>query len=71
MPNKTLPLVTPDGKVKVSPLAVLHRRQIPRRSGTYDVAVPQWLVHWENMDAADATWEDASFIQATFPSFKP
>jgi hypothetical protein len=28
-------------------------------------------VHWENMTEADATWEYAAFIQATFPSFKP
>jgi hypothetical protein len=59
------------GKVKTAPLAVLQRRQIPRNAGGYDVAVPQWLVHWENMATEDATWEDAAFIQATFPAFKP
>jgi hypothetical protein len=71
IPNPKLPLVTSDGKIKMAPKAVLQRRQIPRSAGEYDVAVPQWLVHWENMTEADATWEDAAFIQATFPSFKP
>jgi hypothetical protein len=66
IPNSKLPLVTPDGKVKAAPLAILQRRQIPRNAGDYDVAVPQWLIHWHNM-----TWEDASFIQSTFPEFKP
>ena len=69
--NSKLPLVTPDGKIKIAPLAMLQRRQIPRSNGDYDVAVPQWLIHWENMTADEATWEDAAFIQATFPMFKP
>ena len=71
VPNRSLPLVTAEGKVKVAPLAVLDRRQVPRSAGAYDVAVPQWLVHWENMTPTEATWEDAKFIQATFPEFKP
>nr|XP_051205253.1 uncharacterized protein LOC127319100 [Lolium perenne] len=29
--------------------------------------IPQWLVHWDTMTAEEATWEDASFIQETFP----
>jgi hypothetical protein len=71
VPNPKLPLVTPDGKIKVAPQAVLQRRQIPRRAGNYDVAVPQWLIHWENMSAEEATGEDAAFITATFPHVKP
>lgn len=71
VPNHTLPLVTATGKVKIAPLAVLEHRQIPRSAGEYDVAVPQWLVHWQSMSPDEATWEDAAFIQATFPSFKP
>ena len=62
IPNKYLPLVTPDGKVKVAPLVVLQHRQIPRQAGDYDVAIAQWLVHLENMTEADAIWEDAFFI---------
>jgi hypothetical protein len=70
IPNPKLPLVTPDGRVKIAPLAILQRRQVPRNAGEYDIAVPQWLIHWENMTEADATWEDATFITATFPEFK-
>ena len=71
VPNSSLPLLTTDGKVKTAPIAVLQRRQVPRKAGGYDVAVPQWLVHWENMTQEEATWEDASFITATFPGFNP
>jgi hypothetical protein len=71
VPNPTLALVTDDGKLKVAPLAVLQRRIVPRSDGEYEVAVPQWLIHWEAMTADEATWEDASFIQETFPEFQP
>jgi hypothetical protein len=71
VPNPKLPLLTPDGKVKIAPLAVLQYRQIPRSAGEYDIPVPQWLIHWENLTPAEATWEDAKFIQKTFPSFHP
>jgi hypothetical protein len=71
VPNASLPLVTSEGKVKTAPLAVLQRRQISRSAGEYDIVVPQWLIYWENMSEHEATWEDAKFIQATFPLFKP
>jgi hypothetical protein len=71
VPNPTLPLVTPEGKIKTNPLSILQRRQVPRSAGAYKVAVVQWLIHWENLTEDEATWEDASFIQATFPEFKP
>ena len=71
IPNPKLPLVTAEGKVKIAPLAILQRRQVPRSNGEYDVPVPQWLIHWENMTPEDATWEDVAFVQATFPDFKP
>jgi hypothetical protein len=29
------------------------------------------LVLWDNLPAEEATWEDASFIQTSFPTFKP
>jgi hypothetical protein len=44
VPNKRVPLLTPDSKIKLCPISVLQRRQVPRREGDYDVAVPQWLV---------------------------
>jgi hypothetical protein len=55
LPNPILPLVTKDGKVKNAPLAILQRRIIPRSVGDYDVAIPQWLVHWDTMTAEEAT----------------
>jgi hypothetical protein len=71
VPNPKLPLVTASGKLKLYPSAVLERRQVPRSTGAFDVAVPQWLVHWDSMTADEATWEDAEFISKTFPHFKP
>jgi hypothetical protein len=71
VPSQGLPLVTPEGKVKFHPVAILQRRQVPRSNGEYDVAVPQWLIHWDGMTADEATWEDAEFVMKTFPAFKP
>uniref|UniRef100_A0ACD6AL20 Uncharacterized protein n=1 Tax=Avena sativa TaxID=4498 RepID=A0ACD6AL20_AVESA len=71
IPNRNLPLVTPEGKLKKTPVAILQRRQVPRSIGEYSIAIPQWLIHWEGMTPAEATWEDAAFIQTSFPSFKP
>jgi hypothetical protein len=71
VPNPRLPLLTPSGKLKQLPLSILQRRQVPRSNGEYEVAVPQWLIHWDGMTEEEATWEDAEFMQATFPEFKP
>jgi hypothetical protein len=71
VPNPRLPVLTPEGKIKTAPSRILQRRQIPRSAGDYDIAVDQWLIHWENLEEAEATWEDVKFIQAVFPSFKP
>jgi hypothetical protein len=71
VPNPTLPALTVDGKIKFQPQAILQIRQVPRRSGSYDVAVPQWLIHWEGMTADEATWEDAYEIQSIFPEIHP
>jgi hypothetical protein len=71
VPNPILPMVTDEGKVKIVPIAVLQRRTVPRSSGDYEVAVPQWLIHWDTMTSAEATWEDAEFIQKAYPGFQP
>jgi hypothetical protein len=71
VPNPKLPLVTSEGKIKTTPIAILDRRQIPRSTGEYDVAIPQWLIQWDNLPVEEASWEDAAFIQSAFPSFKP
>jgi hypothetical protein len=70
VPNPSLPMVTPTGKLKYNPLAVLQHRQVPRSAGDYDIAIPQWLIHWDMMTPDEATWEDADFICQTFPQFK-
>jgi hypothetical protein len=71
IPNKQLPLLTDDGKIKSSPVVVLQRRQVLHQEGEYAVVVPQWIIHWDNLLVVEATWEDAYFIQKTFPSFQP
>jgi hypothetical protein len=71
VPNARLPLLTADGKVKFNPVAILQRRQIPRQAGEYAVAIPQLLIHWEGMTPEEATWEDAYYVQSTFPNFQP
>jgi hypothetical protein len=65
VPNPDLPLVDQQGRIKTEPVLVLQTRQVPRNN----LPVVQWLVQWANMPPDDATWEDASFMKATFPSF--
>jgi len=65
VPSSDLPLVTKEGYIKTEPQKVLSTRAIPRG----DVVISQWLVEWLNLPQDKATWEDASFIQATFPTF--
>ena len=65
MPN--LPAVGPEGQIKTEPVAVLQRRMIPRNNEL----VIQCLILWQNLTLADATWEDATYIQSAFPSFEP
>jgi hypothetical protein len=54
-----LPLVTPEGKIKTEPTAVLETRSLPRNG----VLVTQWLVEWENLTPEEATREDANLIK--------
>lgn len=67
VPNPTLPLLNKDGKIMAQPLAILDRHLTPR----HNAPVVQWLIHWLNFSPEDATWEDASFIRKTFPTFHP
>lgn len=57
MPN--LPDIGPEGQLKIEPVAVLQRRVIPRNNEP----VVQWLILWRNLTPAEATWEDASYVQ--------
>jgi hypothetical protein len=71
VPSPLLPVLTPEGKIKVAPKEILQCMQIPRSAGEYNIDVDQWLILWENLSHQEATWEDAKFIQAAFPNFKP
>jgi hypothetical protein len=65
VPQGNLPLVTPEGYIKLEPVVALDTRALPRK----DEIVTQWLVHWQNLTEEQATWEDKFFIKATFPAF--
>jgi hypothetical protein len=65
VPSPDLPLVDDAGNVKVFLETILQRRAIPRNNEP----VAQWLIKWVNLPAIAATWEDATYIQAVFPSF--
>ena len=59
------PTLTEEGEVKITPAVVLARRTL-RRDGR---DVEQALIQWENLDAANVTWEDITVMQAQFPEF--
>jgi hypothetical protein len=63
MPQANLPLVTPDGYLKLQPITILDTRALPRK----DEVVMQWLIQWQ--PPKQATWEDKLFIKGTFPDF--
>lgn len=65
VPQANLPMVTPDGYIKLEPITVIDTRALPRQ----DNIIKQWLVQWQNLDSSQATWEDKTFIQSTFPQF--
>lgn len=62
--NPKFPMVTASGKMKLAPIDVLQRRELPNNAGE------EWLIQWYTMSKEEATWEDAIFIQETFPEFK-
>lgn len=49
----------------VQPQEILERRMIKRGNK----AIPQILIHWEQMSRDDATWEDYSTMKLRFPQF--
>jgi hypothetical protein len=65
IPQDNIPLVNPDGYIKIEPVIVLDTRTLPRQ----DEIITQWKVQWQNLSPDQATWEDKLFIKATFPSF--
>ena len=71
VPSTKLPLVGPDGIIKLEPEAVLERKLIPRVQGDISIPMVQWRIKWLNLPMENATWEDAAFIQKVFPDFEP
>jgi hypothetical protein len=65
VPEGNLPLVTPEGYIKLDPVAVIDTRAMPRR----EEIITQWKVKWHNLTDDQATWEGNLFIKSTFPDF--
>ena len=49
----------------MAPIVVLNRKLIKMNNRP----VAQVLIQWSHAAPEDATWEDATFIQAQFPQF--
>jgi hypothetical protein len=67
IPQANLPLIDPDGNIKMFPEKLLERRMIPCNNEP----VVQWLIQWVNLHESVATWEDADFMHWVFPDFTP
>ncbi|KAG8372812.1 hypothetical protein BUALT_Bualt12G0106000 [Buddleja alternifolia] len=66
-PVTTLPHLDDNGNFRVFPAAILARRLIPRNHHP----IPQVLIQWNHSSPEQATWEDYSYMSATFPCFDP
>jgi ribosomal protein L21E len=51
--HSNLPVMGPEGRLKVEPLAILNRHLVKKNNQ----AVVEVLIHWANMASEDATWE--------------
>ncbi|KAJ4756090.1 polyprotein [Rhynchospora pubera] len=60
-----LPVVGPDGELRVEPEKVLERRVIKRNNEP----VVQWLIQWFNRSPEEATWEDYESVSKEYPKF--
>lgn len=49
----------------LEPTEIRQRREVMRDG----IPVTQWLIHWQNLAAEEASWEDQSFISNQFPAF--
>jgi hypothetical protein len=65
VPQANLPMVTHEWYIKVTPVAVLDTRALPRG----DKIITQWRVQWENLRPEHTTWEDRMFIKSSFLEF--
>ncbi|KAF5778414.1 putative nucleotidyltransferase, Ribonuclease H [Helianthus annuus] len=60
-----LHLVDSSSKIALQPRHILNSRTLLRGN----TSVPQLLIQWDGLDISDATWEDTSVIQQSFPAF--
>ncbi|KAJ4814811.1 polyprotein [Rhynchospora pubera] len=61
-----LPIIGPDGEIRIEPYKMLERRIIKRANA----AVVQLLIQWVNRSVEEATWEDYEVIKNRYPNFK-
>ncbi|KAL5760069.1 hypothetical protein ACOSQ2_018907 [Xanthoceras sorbifolium] len=66
-PNPQLPHTGPDGQILAQPVAILDRKMVKKDNK----AVVQYLIQWSASSPEDATWEDATMIRRSFPTFDP
>ncbi|KAL5783145.1 hypothetical protein ACOSP7_008174 [Xanthoceras sorbifolium] len=66
-PNSQLPHIGPDGQILAQPVAILDRKMVKKNNR----AVVQYLIQWSTSSPEDATWEDATMIRRSFPTFDP
>ncbi|KAL5787933.1 hypothetical protein ACOSP7_004882 [Xanthoceras sorbifolium] len=66
-PNSQLPHTGPDGQILAQPVAILNRKMVKKDNR----AVVQYLIQWSTTSPEDATWEDATMIRRSFPTFDP
>ncbi|KAF5801058.1 putative chromatin remodeling & transcriptional activation CHROMO-DOMAIN family [Helianthus annuus] len=60
-----LHLVDSSTTLILEPFAVLDQRTLFRGS----TPIPQYLIQWSGLPATDATWEDKTSLQKSFPNF--
>jgi Chromo (CHRromatin Organisation MOdifier) domain len=61
--HSQLPVMGSEGRLKISPVAILDRRMVKKRN----VPVVEVLVQWANLAAEDATWENYEELIHQFP----
>ena len=71
IPNAKLPLLNANGTILLEPEKLLERTLIPQTQGNIDVLVVRRKIKWSNLPEAEATWEDATFIQKVFRASSP
>jgi Chromo (CHRromatin Organisation MOdifier) domain len=61
--HSKLPVVGPEGKLRIEPLVILDRRTVKKRNQP----VTEVLIQWSNLAEEDATWESWNELLKQFP----